>query len=359
MTSETRQLLRELSEAFGVPGAEDEVRAIMARHLAPYAEVTYDKLGSVIARREGAAAEPRIMLPAHMDEIGLIVRHVTDDGFLRFVTLGGWWSQVVVSQQWTVRTHKGDLTGFTGCRAPHLLTDEERNKPVPLKDMFLDIGARNRDHAIEMGVCPGDPVAPICKVTEMQGGRLLGKAWDDRLGCAMIIDAIRQLAERGHPNTVYAVGTIQEEAGLRGAKTSSAMIDPQVCIVAEVTCANDVPGATQDGSYTELGKGPGICIRDGQMIPNTRLRELMARTAGDFGIPVQYVTMERGTTDGTPIQIHGQGVASLYIGPPARYIHSHAGVIDEADYDQTVRLLVETVMRLDADTVSGLTDWTK
>ena len=357
MTDDTRQLLRELSEAFGIPGAEDEVRAIMARHLAPFAQVTYDKLGSIIAKKVGAAAEPRIMLPAHMDEIGLIVRHITDEGFLRFLPLGGWWSQVVVSQQWTVRTRKGDLTGFTGGRAPHLLTNEERNKPMPLKDMFLDIGAKNRDQAMEMGIRPGDPVAPVCSVTEMQGGRLLGKAWDDRVGCAMIIEVVRQLAERGHPNTVYAVGTIQEEAGLRGAKTSSTAIDPHVAIIAEVTCANDVPGSTQDGSYTELGKGPGICIRDGQMIPNTRLREFVAQTAEDLGIPVQFVTMERGTTDGTPIQIHGEGVATLYIGPPARYIHSHAGIIDEADFGRSVQLLVEVTARLDAKTVSGFTDF--
>jgi endoglucanase len=358
MTNETRDLLRELSEAFGVPGAEDEVRAIMVRHLAPYAEVSYDRLGSVIARRQGSSDAPRIMLPAHMDEIGLIVRHITDEGFLRFLPLGGWWSQVVVSQQWTVRTRKGDLPAFSGARAPHLLTDEERNKPLPLKDMFLDIGARNRDHAIEMGVRPGDPVAPVCSVVEMQGGRLLGKAWDDRLGCAMIIETMRQLAERGHPNTVYAVGTIQEESGLKGAKTSSTAIDPHVAIIAEITCATEVPGATQDGTYTELGKGPGICIRDGQMMPNTRLRDFVVKTAEDLSIPVQYVSMAGGTTDGTPIQIHGEGVATLYIGPPARYIHSHAGIIDEADFDRSVQLLVEVTARLDAQTVAAFTDWT-
>jgi len=358
MTSETRQLLRELSEAFGVPGAEDEVRAMMVRHLSPYAEVSYDRLGSVIARRQGSSDAPRIMLPAHMDEIGLIVRHITDEGFLRFLQLGGWWPHVVMAQHWIVRTRNGDLPAFSGARAPHLLTDEERNKLVPLKDMFLDIGARNRDHALEMGVRPGDPVAPACSVVEMQGGRLLGKAWDDRLGCAMIIETMRQLAERGHPNTVYAVGTIQEESGLRGAKTSATAIDPHVAIVAEVTCANDLPGVTQDGTYTELGKGPGICIRDGQMIPSSRLRDFVVRTAEECEIPVQYVSMTGGTTDGTPIQIHGEGVSTLYIGPPSRYIHSHAGIIDEADFDRSVQLLVEVTTRLDAQAVAAFTDWT-
>ncbi len=355
MTSDTRELLRELAEAFGVSGAEDEVRAIMARELAPVAEISYDRLGSIIARKQGVAGEPRVMLPAHMDEIGLMVRQITDEGFLRFVTVGGWWSQVMVAQRWVVRTKQGDLTAFTGAPAPHLLTDEERNKPVKPKDMFLDIGARGRDHALEMGVRPGDPVVPFGPFANMGRGRLCAKAWDDRLGCAMLIEVMRQLAERDHPNTVYAVGTTTEEAGLVGAQTSSAAIAPQVAIVAEVTCASDVPGSTQDGSYSELGKGPALCIRDSGMIPNRRLRLLVQQTAEDRAIPYQFVTLERGTTDGTRVQVHGEGVPTLYLGPPARYIHSHCGIIDEADFDHTVQLLVETVMRLDQGTVAGMT----
>jgi endoglucanase len=295
------------------------------------------------------------MLPAHMDEIGLMVRQITEEGFLRFVPTGGWWSQVMVSQRWVVRTKRGDLPAFSGARAPHLLQEEERNKPIPMKDMFLDIGARSKEEAAEMGVRPGDPVAPWSPVAEMGKGRLLGKAWDDRLGCALLIETLRQLAERDHPNTVFAVGTTQEETGLHGAKTSAFAIEPQVAIVAEVTCANDVLGVSQDGSYCELGKGPGICLRDSGMIPNRRLFNLMTAVAEEANIPCQFVTMERGTTDGTPIQVHAQGVPTIYIGTPARYIHSHASIIDETDFDQTVQLLVETVLRLDEAAVASLT----
>jgi putative aminopeptidase FrvX len=357
MTPETRRMLCELSEAFGIPGAEDEVRALMARYLSPLAEVSYDRFGCIIARTQGSKAEPRVMLPAHMDEIGLIVRQITDEGFLRFVTSGGWWPQVMVSQRWTVRTRGGDLPAFSGARAPHLLTDEERGKPIAVKDMFLDIGARSKGEAMEMGVRPGDPVMPWSPVAELGGGRLLGKAWDDRVGCALIIETLRQLAERDHPNTVFAVGTTQEETGLHGAKTSAFAVEPQVAIVAEVTCANDVLGVTQDGSYCDLGKGPGICLRDSGMIPNRRLFEFMTSAAEEAGIPFQYVTLERGTTDGTPIQVHAEGVPSIYVGTPARYIHSHASIIDEQDFDQTVQLLVETVVRLDADAVAALTSY--
>lgn len=357
MTPETQEVLRELSEAFGVPGYEDDVRAAMARHLHPLAEVTYDRLGSLIAKRQGSAAEPRVMLPAHMDEVGLIIRQITKEGFLRFVTAGGWWPQVMLSQRWVIRTRKGDIPAYTGARAPHLLTDEERKKPLELKDMFLDIGARNEAQALDMGVRPGDAVVPFSPFADLGNGRLLGKAWDDRVGCAMVIEVLRQLAECDHPNTVYGVGTTQEEAGLLGAQTSAFAVAPQVAIVAEVSVASDVPGSEQDGSYAELGKGVALCIRDAGMIPNRRMREFVAGTAEEADIPIQYVTMERGTTDGTRVQVHAEGVPTLYIGPPTRYIHSHAGLIDTDDFDNAVKLLVEVTKRLDRDTVAGFTEY--
>jgi endoglucanase len=356
VTPETRELLRELSEAFGIPGSEDEVRAIMARHLAPFAEISYDRLGCIIARREGRAAAPRIMLPAHMDEIGLIVRHITDQGFLKFVPRG-FWSQVLPAQRWVVRTHKGDRIAVTGVKAPHLLTEEERNKPIPTKDMYLDIGARSRDEAIEMGVRPGDPAAPWGPVADLGNGRLLGKAWDDRAGCVMVIEVMRELAKRDHPNTVFGVGTIQEESGLRGARTSSVAVDPDVALVAEITCANDVPGSTQDGSYSELGKGPAICLYDAQMVPTARLRDFVCRVAEEISMPIQFTSMEGGTTDGTFVQVHGKGVPTLYLGPATRYVHSHIGIMDEADFDQTIQLLIETIVRLDESAVSRLVDF--
>jgi endoglucanase len=355
MDPQTCELLRELSEAFGVPGYEDEVRAAMARHLAPLAEITYDRLGSLIARQQGAAAQPRVMLPAHMDEVGLIIRHITSDGFLRFVPVGGWWSQVMLGQRWVVRTRNGNVTGFTGTRAPHLLSEEERKKQIEPKDMFLDIGASDQQQARDMGVRPGDPVVPFSPFSDLGNGRLLGKAWDDRVGCAMVVEVLRSLAQNGHPNTVYAVGTTQEEAGLLGAQTSAFAIAPQVAIVAEVAVAGDSPGSTQDGSYAELGKGVALCIRDAGLIPNRRLREFVAAAAEEAGIPTQYVTMERGTTDGTRVQVYGEGVPTMYIGPPVRYIHSHAGILDVGDFDSAVRLLVEVTRRLDQESVASLT----
>jgi endoglucanase len=236
-----------------------------------------------------------------------------------------------------------------------LLTEEERKKQLEPKDMVLDIGARDGEEALSMGVRPGDPVAPFSPFADLGNGRLLGKALDDRVGCAMVIEVLRQLAECDHPNTVYAVGTTHEEVGLLGAQTSAFAVAPQVAIVAEVTVANDVPGSTQDGGYSELGKGVGLCIRDAGLIPNRRLREFVAGVAEEAGIPTQYVAMERGRTDGTRVQVHGEGVPTLYIGPPARYVHSHAGLMDVDDFDKAVKLLVEVIRRLDQETVTGLT----
>jgi len=268
-----------------------------------------------------------------------------------------WWPQVMLGQRWTVRTRQGDVTAYTGPRAPHLLSDEDRKKQVEPKDMVLDIGARDEKEALAMGVRPGDPAAPYGAFVDLGNGRLLGKALDDRAGCAMVIEVLRRLAESDHPNTVYGVGTTQEEAGLVGAQTSAFAVAPHVAIVAEISVADDVPGKTQDGSYTELGKGVALCIRDSGLIPNRRLREFVAQVADEAGIPVQYVTMERGTTDGTRIQMHGEGVPTLYIGPPARYIHSHASIMDAADFDGAVKLLVEVIRRLDRKTVDSFTQY--
>ncbi len=199
MTAETRRLLCQLADAFGVPGMEDEVRALMAEALAPVAEISYDRFGCLIARHVGSSERPRVMLPAHMDEVGLIVRQITDDGFLRFVTTGGWWSQVLVSQRWTVRTRRATCRLTAECERRICCRTKIVTKPIPMKDMFLDIGARNKEEALAMGVRPGDPAAPWSPVAELGNGRLLGKAWDDRVGCALIIETLRQLVSAGTP----------------------------------------------------------------------------------------------------------------------------------------------------------------
>ncbi len=352
-------LLKRLTEASGVPGAEEEVRAVMREELEAVGEIEEDRLGSIVCRLTGTAPQPRIMLAGHMDEIGLLVSHITSEGFLKFVQLGGWWDQVLLAQRVIVKSSKGDVPGIIGSRPPHILPPDDRKKLVEKKDMYIDIGAAGEREAQEVfGVRPGDPVVPDSAFRLMANSRLaMAKAWDDRVGCALVVDVLRELAGSGHPNTLYGVGTVQEEVGCRGARTSVEVVKPDVAFALEVAIAGDTPGVKPEEAPEKLGKGPSILVYDGSMIPNRRLRDLAIQTAEEEGIPYQFGVVPGGGTDAGPIHVHGGGVPSLVIGVPCRYIHSHTGIIHLDDYDNAVRLLAALIRRLDMDTVRSLTAW--
>ncbi|HSJ56886.1 MAG TPA: M42 family metallopeptidase [Anaerolineae bacterium] len=353
---ETAQLLQEITEVPGVPGYESEVRQVMARYLEGVAEVSHDKMGSFIARRAGSAEHPRVMLAGHMDEIGFMVRHVTDEGFIKFQALGGWWDQVLLGHRVAIKTRNGDVVGVLGAKPPHLLNDEDRKKVVEKKDMYIDVGATSKEQVDEMGVRIGDPIIPVSEFTLMaREGVYLSKAFDNRLGCALAIDALRRLAHEGHPNTLYAVGTVQEEVGTRGAKTSAWTINPDVGLVLEVDIAGDVPGIKPEETAVKLGGGPTMLVFDARMIPNLKLRDLVIDTAAELGIPLQFSAMPGGATDGAQIHMHNEGVPTVVIGVPTRHIHSHNSIISREDYDRALDLIVAVVKKLDQETVESLT----
>ena len=232
----TQELLRDLTGIMGISGFEHEVAKAIEKHLTPYTDVTYDKLGSIICRKQGASADPKIMLAAHMDEVGFLVKQITKEGFLKFLPIGGWWGHVVLGQRVIVRTRKGDYFGVVGSKPPHELDDEERKKVFDIKDMHIDVGAtRKFDVEKKLGVRVGDPIVPWSTFEVMGNPKAyMAKAWDDRIGCAIMIDVVKRLARSKHPNTLYAVGTVQEEVGLRGAQTSAAVVDPDVGFALEV-----------------------------------------------------------------------------------------------------------------------------
>ncbi len=349
-------MLKELSEIHGAPGSEGAVREAIERHVAGLAEVSTDRLGSVICAKRGAADSPRIMLPGHMDEIGFMVKAVTKEGFVKFAPMGGWWTQVMLAQKVRVETAKGPVVGVTTSVPPHVLPPEQREKPVQIEHMAIDVGASDAKEAAEkFGIRPGDPITPVFVMEVMANPKmLLGKAWDDRIGVALFIDVLRRLQGVKHPNTIFGVGTVQEEVGLRGAKTSAAVVNPDVCIVLEVGIADDVPGIKDPEKMGKLGSGPQITVADRGMIPNRRLRDLAVETAKKHRIPVQFQLLTGGATDGGAIHLHQTGVPTLYLGVPCRYIHSHSGIIQTEDYDNTLKLLLELIKRLDAKTVKGL-----
>ncbi len=354
----TEQLLQALTDACGVSGYEGPARAALRQALSGLAvEIGQDGLGSLIAKLPGTAERPRVMLAGHMDEVGFMVRQITDGGFIRFQPLGGWWDQVLLAQQVVIHTARGEVVGVIGAKPPHFLKEEERNKLVEKDAMYIDVGATSREQVEQLGVRIGDPIVPRTSFTVLAGGKsYLAKAWDDRIGCALIVAAFRALAGQPHPNMLYGVGTVQEEVGLRGARTSAFCVNPDVALIMEVGLASDLPDIPSEERTVKLGAGPQLFAYDGSMIPNLRLRDLAIDTARELGVPLQIEVLVRGGTDGGPIHMHACGVPSLVLGVPTRHIHSHQGIIDRGDFDAAARLTVELVKRLDSKTVAGLTE---
>jgi endoglucanase len=349
-------LLKELTEANGIPGYEHPVRSVVRRYLEPLGELCQDKIGSVICQKSGPNGGPRVMLAGHMDEIGFMVKHITEDGFLKFLQLGGWFDQVLLGQRVIVQSHTGDIVGVIGCKPPHMLSAEDRKKVIEKKDMYIDIGASSRDEVEKLGVRAGDPVVPRADFVTMANGKTyLSKAFDDRVGTALVISVLDALQGADHPNNLFGVVTVMEEVGIRGATTSAYAVDPDVAIILESDIAGDVPGIKAEESTVKLGKGPTVVIYDAKMIPNLKLRDLVLDTAQKIGVPIQLSYIEGGATDGGAIHLHKTGVPTVVIGVAARHIHSHSAILHRDDYDSALKLLLALVQTLDADTVAGLT----
>jgi putative aminopeptidase FrvX len=358
---QTTLLLKELTEADGVSGHEAEIRALVEKRLAGLGALERDRVGSVICRQPANPAakggkDPTVMIAGHMDEIGFMIKFITKEGFLKFIPLGGWFDQVLLGQRVTVKTSKGDVPGVIGAKPPHLLAPEEREKVVLKKDMYIDLGVTSREAVEALGVRAGDPVVPAAGFVLLgDGNTYLSKAFDDRVGVALMVQALEALKTEGHPNNVCGVATVMEEVGVRGATTSVEAVNPDVALVLESDIAGDVPGITEEVCAVKLGKGPSVVLFDARMIPNLRLRDLVMDTAHSMNLPLQMSTLEGGGTDGAAIHLHKTGVPTVVIGVPARHIHSHSGIIHRADYDAALKLVVAVIRKLDAATVAGLT----
>jgi putative aminopeptidase FrvX len=355
---ETEKMLKELTEASGVSGYEAEIRRVITLHLETIGEISHDKLGSIVCKKAGDNAGPKVMVAAHMDECGFMVQRITKEGFIKFAPLGGWWDHVLLAQRVRIHTVKGDIIGVIGAKPPHILTEEERKKLVEKKDMYIDIGATSQGEVEAAGVRVGDPIVPVSEFTVLTGGRAyLAKAADDRIGCATVIAAMQRLAKESHPNTVYGVATAQEEVGLRGGRTSVDVVNPDVAFVIESGIATDVPGV--EDSWGKLAGGPEIGISQPGMITNLKLRDLVIEIAKQRDIPIQIVaqTQGRGGTDADVIHLYKSGVPAIVIAPPCRHIHSHTAIFHRDDFDRTVELLAGVIKELNSEVVAGLTAW--
>jgi endoglucanase len=360
---ETQQLLQALADAPGPSGFEEPVRKIMVEHMRPLSEkLSYDGLGSVIAVQ--GSSGPRIMVDAHMDELGGVVRRVSNDGYLTMQMLGGWLDQALVDQRWTIIGSKGPVRAITGIRDIHILPQEERTKVFPRESIFLDVGAKNAAEVAAMGLEPGDPVVPDAPFAVMNGAHnsetqnYLGKGWDDRVGCAVVIEAMKRLAHAPHPNQIFWVATVQEEIGLRGAHTSSEIVKPEIGIAIEGGVTRDAPKVGPEEAQELLGGGPAIFLYDSSALPNLKLVSLIKQTAKEKSIPLQTDLIQGYGDDSAEIQKSNGGAPTVNMVVPVRYTHSHNGIMNRGDFDKMVELLVAVLQKLDAKTVANLRDFT-
>jgi len=332
--------LKRLSEAKGVSGYEDEVRAIVAEEFGRYAdEVRTDKMGSVIALKKGEGQGRRIMLAAHLDEIGLIVTKI-EKGFLRFTSVGGFDDRVLLGQEVVVHG-KRELPGVIASRPPHVLPREEREKIIPMDKLFIDVGLPPEE--VERLVQVGDLVTIGREFTRLQGDFAAGKAFDDRAGVASILVCLEGLASVKHLWDVYAVATVQEEVGLRGATTSAYGLAPDLAIAIDVGFGSQ-PGVSE-AETIEMGKGPAIAFG-----PNIhpKLYQALVEVARDLEIPYQVEPIPGPSgTDAWAIQVTREGIPTALLSIPLRYMHTSVETVSLKDIERTGRLMAGFIGRLD------------
>lgn len=328
------ELIKSLVEAYGPPGHEDKVRALIRQEVAPLAdELSVDTLGNLIARKRptnGAGGDTlKVMIAAHMDEIGVMVSHITQEGFLRFTNIGGVY----------VRTLMGSRVQFSDglIGVVHGEPISDQHKVQPLDKHYIDVGAGSRED------CPvrvGD-AAGFVRPFIAQGKRLIAKSMDDRIGCVVAVETLRRLTTT--PHDVYFVFSVQEEIGTRGAQVAANAIGPDVGIALDVTRTGDEPEAKP--MAVSLGKGPAIKVKDSGMIAHKGLVSLMKERAADADIPYQLEVLVSGSTDARSMQIAGPGCAAGCISIPCRYVHSQSETVDADDVENSIRLLVEILQK--------------
>ena len=346
--SEIGALLQKFSDAHGVSGFEDSVAELVRKEMEPLVdEVRTDKMGIVIGIRKGDG--PKVMVAAHMDEIGFAVSHIDDEGFLRVISVGGFFDQIVLGQRVIVHGQGGrQLTGVIGARPIHLMDPEERKKMIKVKDMFIDVGANNAADAAEMGVEIGSPITMDRQFARLGNDFVTGKALDNRAGVAMLISALQRLKGRPVKATIMAVATVQEEVGLKGARTSAFGLEPDVAIATDVTIPGDHPGVGKNECHVCTGQGPSITIMDaggrGIIAPRPVVKWL--RESADMdSIPYQLMVGDGGNTDATVISITRAGIPCSVISCPTRYIHSPVEVLSLRDLENGAALIASAIIK--------------
>ena len=336
--TEINALLEKLSNANGISGAEGAVAKIIRDEVAPYVdEITTDRMGNLVAIKKGD--DFKIMLAAHMDEIGLMVQYIDEKGFIRFVGVGGWYNPVLVSQRVILHGEKGDVPGVLGMKPPHVMEEADRKKPIELANLFIDVGAHSAEEVEAMGITVGTTVTIDRDYQPLAGTVVTGKALDNRVGCALLIGALKEMETK---HTIYAVFTVQEEVGLKGAKTAAFSLNPDVAIATDVTIPGDSPGIERRKAPVFMGEGPVVVMVSASgrgHLADPRMVDWLKKTAKKHDIKIQLEVGDGGNTDASAINFERGGIPSVPVSVPARYIHSPVEVIDLKDLQGAIELL--------------------
>ncbi len=342
----TPDTLLELLTAPGPSGYETAPAAAWREAARAFAEVSGDTLGSSLARVPGTAGGPLLAVVGHIDEIGLIITHISEEGFLHFVGVGGWDAQILVGQRVELATRGGRVLGVIGKKPIHLLKEDDRKKVAEVKDLHIDVGAKDGDEAREL-VRIGDVAVIAGEPVELPNGRLASRSLDNRLGAYVALEAARLVAQDGGaPGEVVAVASVQEEITFAGARTTAYALEPDVAVVVDVTHATDAPGIeVREIGKHELGSGP--VIERGSII-SPAVFELLHDTAEAEGIPFTIAASARSTgTDADAVHISRAGIPTGVVSIPLRYMHSPVELVQLDDVEATAKLLAAFARRLD------------
>ncbi|MDO8527882.1 MAG: M42 family metallopeptidase [Deltaproteobacteria bacterium] len=336
------KLLKELTEAFGPPGFEDEIRTVVLRELKGLADdVQIDKMGSVIALKKATAGSKKkplkIMLAGHMDEIGFVVKHIDSNGFLRLNPLGGFDPKTLIAKRVMVKAKNGKkMHGVIGTKPIHIMSNEEKTKMPQLKDLFVDLGLPGNE--VKKNIEIGAPVTLSQEFVEY-GNFVSCKSLDNRIAVWTLVRALQKINGKKLNSDVYAVFTTQEEVGIRGATASAYGIDPDVGVAIDITIACDMPDISDHEHVTKLGSGTAIKICDGYTISNPKMVSFLKKLAEKKKIKYQYEILPQGGTDAGGIQKAKAGVPVVTLSLPTRYVHSVVESADKKDLQATVDLL--------------------
>lgn len=339
-----KRTLKKLVEAPGVSGSEGNVRDVIKKELKNNVdEIRTDSIGNLITKKGNGKF--KVMLTAHMDELGFVVKHITDKGFIKFAPVGGWDPRVIPAQKIRVYTEKGEVTGVVGSKPIHLQEKDEKDKTLKIKKLFVDIGAKDKKDVERSGVQIGDRIELHRNASDLKNNRITSNGLDNRVGCAALVEVMKKIKPAN--TTVYGVGTVQEEMGLIGVRGSAFGINPDVALVLDITTAGDFPGVNKEEDISiELNKGPAILLKDSRSTIHPRVKDLFVKTAKENKIPYQFEIATAGATEAATAPIIREGKPGGALSIPGRYLHTGVEVIDIRDLKKTVKLMEKSLKNI-------------